>query len=114
MFQLLLKCKLPVAKQLERWLTGEVLPSLRRTGEYSVDPQKPQKIGDEGKQALEEALLQAQVECLHEDLISKRIANRKARPGAGSQERNGCVRVRMHPRCHPGWSRVSSNRLPPC
>ena len=44
MFQLLLKCKLPVAKQLERWLTGEVLPSLRRTGEYSVDPQKPQNI----------------------------------------------------------------------
>ena len=29
--QLLWKSRLPVAKELERWLTGEVLPSLRKT-----------------------------------------------------------------------------------
>ena len=56
-YQLLLKCKLPVAKQLEQWLCQTVLPSLRRTGTYSVSP-----VEDEPppKRALEEGLMHTQ------------------------------------------------------
>jgi prophage antirepressor-like protein len=32
----------PEAKVFKRWVTSEVLPSIRKTGSYSVEPQQPQ------------------------------------------------------------------------
>ena len=37
LYSLILSSKLPNAKRFKRWVTGEVLPELRRSGRYSVD-----------------------------------------------------------------------------
>ncbi len=36
LYSLMLKSKLPAAKKFKRWVTSEVLPSIRKTGAYSV------------------------------------------------------------------------------
>jgi prophage antirepressor-like protein len=38
-YSLVLSSKLPLAKQLKHWVTAEVIPSIRKTGEY-INPQK--------------------------------------------------------------------------
>ena len=35
-FSLILSSKLPTAKQFKRWVTSEVLPSIRKNGGYSI------------------------------------------------------------------------------
>ncbi len=41
---LVLSSKLPTAKQFKRWVTNEVLPSIRKQGYYSKDDEKQQKL----------------------------------------------------------------------
>ena len=43
-YQLIFSSKLPLAKEFQRWVFGQVLPSIRKTGGYSVKPegQQPQ------------------------------------------------------------------------
>lgn len=41
LYSLILASRKPEAKAFKRWLTHEVLPTLRRTGSYSVEPQLP-------------------------------------------------------------------------
>ena len=36
LYSLILGCKLPNAKIFKHWITSEVLPSIRRTGQYSI------------------------------------------------------------------------------
>lgn len=38
LYSLVLSSKLPTAKKFKRWVTSEVLPTLRRTGSYSIKP----------------------------------------------------------------------------
>lgn len=38
LYSLVLSSKLPSAKQFKRWITSEVLPSLRKTGSYQMTP----------------------------------------------------------------------------
>ncbi|KGB27525.1 antirepressor [Candidatus Liberibacter solanacearum] len=40
-YRLIVKSKLPSAESFERWVFEEVLPTLRKTGSYSINPQKP-------------------------------------------------------------------------
>lgn len=46
LYSLILRSKLPSAKQFKRWVTSEVLPSIRKTGEYKInkDEQDIKKI----------------------------------------------------------------------
>lgn len=37
MYSLILSSKLPSARQFKRWVTSEVLPSIRKTGSYSIN-----------------------------------------------------------------------------
>ena len=37
LYSLILSSKLPTAKKFKRWVTNEVLPSIRKTGSYSLD-----------------------------------------------------------------------------
>lgn len=37
MYALVLGSKLPTAKQFKKWITSEVLPSIRKTGSYSIE-----------------------------------------------------------------------------
>lgn len=36
LYSLVLSSKLPNAKKFKRWVTSEVLPSIRRTGQYQI------------------------------------------------------------------------------
>ena len=38
LYSLILSSKLPAAKEFKRWVTSEVLPAIRKTGEYSLIP----------------------------------------------------------------------------
>lgn len=55
LYSLVLGSKLPNAKKFKRWITSEVLPSIRKTGNYSIESQRPQ-----GKELLALAVLEAQ------------------------------------------------------
>ena len=39
LYSLILSSKLPAAKQFKRWVTSEVLPALRKTGQYQIVPE---------------------------------------------------------------------------
>lgn len=41
LYSLILSSKLPTAKQFKRWVTSEVLPAIRKTGEYKVTKSQP-------------------------------------------------------------------------
>ncbi len=41
LYVLVLKSRKPEAKKFKRWITHEVLPSLRKTGKYEIAPQHP-------------------------------------------------------------------------
>lgn len=41
LYSLILSSKLPKARAFKRWVTSEVLPTLRKTGSYSVKPESP-------------------------------------------------------------------------
>ncbi|MGW3490595.1 BRO family protein [Streptomyces sp. NPDC001054] len=41
LYSLILRSRKPQAKAFKRWITHEVIPSLRRTGSYSVEPAAP-------------------------------------------------------------------------
>lgn len=55
MYDLVVRSDSPAAKPFRRWVTHEVLPAIRRTGIYAVDPQ-PQLSG---KELLAAAVLEA-------------------------------------------------------
>ena len=38
LYSLILSSKLPAAKEFKRWVTSEVLPAIRKTGEYGLIP----------------------------------------------------------------------------
>ena len=44
MYALIFGSKLPAAKAFKRWITSEVLPSIRRTGGYSLQPSQRQLL----------------------------------------------------------------------
>lgn len=39
-YRLIMRSKLPTAEKFESWVVGEVLPSIRKTGAYSMQPQE--------------------------------------------------------------------------
>ena len=41
LYSLILSSKLPAAKKFKRWVTSEVLPSIRKTGSYTAKHPKP-------------------------------------------------------------------------
>jgi len=44
LYRLVMKSKLPAAEQFEEWVVGQVLPTIRKTGAYSVQPTNNSKI----------------------------------------------------------------------
>lgn len=43
-YKVILRSDKPDAKDMMRWITHEVLPSIRRTGSYSLRPEKPRDL----------------------------------------------------------------------
>lgn len=44
LYALIIGSKLPTAKKFKRWVTSEVLPSIRKTGAYTADPLQKQRL----------------------------------------------------------------------
>lgn len=51
LYSLILSSKLPTAKKFKRWVTSEVLPSIRKTGTYTLPKEKPNKIKEQEVEA---------------------------------------------------------------
>lgn len=49
LYSLIFSSKLPSAKRFKRWVTGEVLPALRKTGRYETEQTKATPDGDAPK-----------------------------------------------------------------
>ena len=58
LYSLILSSKLPTAKKFKRWVTSEVLPSIRKTGSYSTIPKEKQAFKE---QELKARMLNARV-----------------------------------------------------
>lgn len=58
LYSLIFASKLPAAKQFKRWVTAEVLPSIRKTGSYSLKPETVALIGERTDAELTKALVQ--------------------------------------------------------
>ncbi len=41
LYSLILTSRKPEAKRFKKWVTGDVLPSIRRTGSYAAGPRLP-------------------------------------------------------------------------
>ena len=46
LYSLMLSSKLPKAKDFKRWVTSEVLPTIRKTGSYGTYPPKSTSVGE--------------------------------------------------------------------
>lgn len=44
LYSLILSSKLPTAKEFKHWVTSEVLPSIRKTGEYKITPVQQNRL----------------------------------------------------------------------
>lgn len=68
MYSLIFGSKLEIAKEFKRWVTKEVLPSLRKTGTYSTEQYKK----------LQEELIDTKRElCRMEDVFDMRSMYRR-------------------------------------
>lgn len=67
LYSLILKSKLPNAKKFKRWVTSEVLPSIRKNGAYLTD-QKAYEI-THNPNSLADLLLQAGEQLKQKDLV---------------------------------------------
>ncbi|MQS06017.1 BRO-N domain-containing protein [Streptomyces alkaliphilus] len=52
LYSLVLRSRKPEARAFKRWITHEVLPSIRRTGSYSTDHHRPPAVSPEETRAL--------------------------------------------------------------
>ncbi len=52
LYSLILRSRKPEAKKFKKWVTSEVLPSLRKTGSYSLSPQPTYQIPSSFAEAL--------------------------------------------------------------
>jgi prophage antirepressor-like protein len=74
LYTLILKSRKPEAKKFKRWITSEVLPSIRKTGSYSIAPKSPPELFDLSVKAMKELeeknnLLQKEQENQHKDIL---------------------------------------------
>ena len=65
LYSLILTSRKPAAKRFKKWVTAEVLPSIRKTGSYTVgQPQPPVALPQDYIEALEHLLLAKKAEQL--------------------------------------------------
>ena len=76
LYSLILSSKLPQAKEFKRWVTSEVLPSIRRHGAYMTD-QVAYNI-THNKQALADLLLMAGNQLKEKEAVIKNLEAEKA------------------------------------
>ena len=55
LFSLVLSSRKPEAKRFKKWLTGEVIPAIRKTGSYSIDKLERQFLPEVSIKSIDEA-----------------------------------------------------------
>lgn len=80
LYSLVLRSKMTAAKQFKRWITSEILPSIRKTGEYINEQMKEQlRIEKENREIAEEKLEEKEVEFFKLQENHKRILYKRRR-----------------------------------
>lgn len=109
LYSLILSSKLPGAKKFKRWVTSEVLPSIRKTGSYSVPAAE-----DAPASKKDVADLTAAVMLLNErlDALTAREAPRTALPQAiPSVPPLEAAKLVPGPAAKKRWMRTASEKL---
>lgn len=102
MYALVLRSRKPEAEPFRKWVTAEVLPSIRKTGKYSVTPEVPAIAPRDTVEYIEAA---AKLECFQESTLKRLLQdclidelelrrNQKALPGGAEKKRYTIVKVR--------------------
>jgi len=71
LYSLILSSKLPQAKAFKRWVTCEVLPTIRRTGKYEMQPHEIRLLGEKAEYCDE--VLQS-IDCVTTTQVAKEMA----------------------------------------
>ena len=71
LYSLVLSSKLPQAKAFKRWVTSEVLPTIRKTGKYQLQPHEFRLLGEKAEYCDE--VLQS-VDCVTTTQIAKEMS----------------------------------------
>ena len=71
LYSLILSSKLEQARQFKRWVTSEVLPSIRKTGKYQLTPSELRLLGEKAEYC--DDVLQS-VDCLTTTQVAKEMS----------------------------------------
>lgn len=96
-YSLILSSKLPNAKKFKRWVTAEILPSVRQTGSYSARPMT----------LAEQALAQAQILVDHE----KQLAELSESVNKLERFNDGIVAVLAPTAVSDGWQEQMNRKV---
>lgn len=70
-YSLMLRSKLPSAKKFKRWITSGILPELRKTGVYKIEPPKESYCSNDGD---DEKLILAKANMILEKMLSEKTS----------------------------------------
>ena len=71
LYSLIIGSKLPSAKKFKRWVTSEVLPTLRKTGQYSMQPKLPMTYKEALLQLVEQVEARERLEAENAEMKPK-------------------------------------------
>lgn len=109
LYSLILKSKLPSARKFKRWVTSEVLPSIRKNGAYLTD-QKAYEI-THNPNSLADLLLQASEQLKQKDLVIQEMQPKALFSDAVRGSVNSCLIKELATILKQNGVNIGQNRL---
>lgn len=109
LYSLILKSKLPSARKFKRWVTSEVLPSIRKNGAYLTD-QKAYEI-THNPNSLADLLLQAGEQLKQKDLVIQEMQPKALFSDAVRGSVNSCLIKELATILKQNGINIGQNRL---
>ncbi|MGL9767136.1 BRO family protein [Enterococcus sp. DIV0806c] len=109
LYSLILKSKLPSAKKFKRWVTSEVLPTIRKNGAYLTD-QKAYEI-THNPNSLADLLLQASEQLKQKDLVIQEMQPKALFSDAVRGSVNSCLIKELATILKQNGINIGQNRL---
>ncbi|MGG5306497.1 anti-repressor protein [Enterococcus pernyi] len=109
LYSLILKSKLPSARKFKRWVTSEVLPSIRKNGAYLTD-QKAYEI-THNPNSLADLLLQASEQLKQKDLVIQEMQPKALFSDAVRGSVNSCLIKELATILKQNGINIGQNRL---
>ncbi len=109
LYSLILKSKLPSAKKFKRWVTSEVLPTIRKNGAYLTD-QKAYEI-THNSNSLADLLLQAGEQLKQKDLVIQEMQPKALFSDAVRGSVNSCLIKELATILKQNGINIGQNRL---